>query len=394
MQKRKQPAVERVVAFIRDAISKGTWPTGQRIPNISWLCVATNCADKPVRKAIKQLISQGILTPKRCVSANDKRPVSEPSPLETLRWQKLKTRLESDIAAGTYGPGNTLPAVAQLKEEYGVHYQTLKKALDSLVENSVLTVYKRSYRVTQFTKRTRTGFSSSIVAFGPGDNSGISIFGEQAQAFIRSVDRECILRNVHPEIVGFQESGAGIKLIDVEKMPVKINKLLKNASVLGFVVWFGGQPPPFAFMREFLLMLCRANKPIAVLHDSADNKLISFISKNRLVQFFSLATGRRCAVTAGKYLLQLQHRHIAYISGHHKSIWSQERLAGLREAYASAGLPARGLSSCPVNLLASLLAGKHANLPGHRLADTVRYRLPSLPPLSSTIRRATAVRCR
>jgi DNA-binding LacI/PurR family transcriptional regulator/DNA-binding FadR family transcriptional regulator len=333
---KKQPAVERIVEFIQKAIARGSWPVGQRIPTISWICAATNTANKSVIKAVRLLINRGLITPKKYVNSPNTGSMLESVPLQTLKWQKLRTSLEGEIALGRFSAGSSLPAISQLKEQYGVHYKTLKKALDALTADALLMPYKKNYRVTPFTKQTRSGFAASIVAFGQGDASGIMTFGNQSQTFIRAIERECVLRNVHPEILGFQEKNGSPRFTSTPKIPVSMNELLKHSSAMGFMIWFGGEPPPLGFMTDFLETLCRADKPIAVLHDSADHRIVSLFSRNRLVRFFSLAT-RACGYTAGKFLQQLGHKNVAYISDRQKASWSQERLAGLREAYASAG---------------------------------------------------------
>jgi DNA-binding LacI/PurR family transcriptional regulator len=259
-----------------------------------------------------------------------------PEPL-ALKWQRLGRDIEARIVSGEFGPGENLPSVSELQEKFGVDYRTLKKALQALVNSGVVKLYKRTYRAMALSRAAVKTRAPTIVVFGPGNSAGINISWERSQSFIRALEKETIHRNVNTEFVALVAGNGGFRFIGAQQTELKEQELLAGESTIGFVLWWGGNLPSLTLQKEFLHALGRTDKPVAVLNDSEDDSIAHLFSNRKQMHFFNLGGGRRGAIAMGKFLLQLGHTQIAYISVFNKAIWSQKRLQGLAWAYESAG---------------------------------------------------------
>ena len=86
---------------------------------------------------------------------------TRPAPDERLpRYQQLRDDLVHRIAAGEWSPGDAIHTEAELSQAYGVSTGTLRKAIDLLVGEGVLT---RSQGKGTFVRRPR--FDSSLFRF-------------------------------------------------------------------------------------------------------------------------------------------------------------------------------------------------------------------------------------
>lgn len=65
-------------------------------------------------------------------------PIDRDSPVAIYR--QIATRIRDDIAAGAYAPGQRLPGVTELMEDYGVARLTARKAMRVLADEGTVEV--------------------------------------------------------------------------------------------------------------------------------------------------------------------------------------------------------------------------------------------------------------
>lgn len=63
-------------------------------------------------------------------------------------WKNIASDLRAKIRAGRWQPGDRLPTLAQLQEEYGHSKNTVAGALRSLRDEGVVTTRGKSYYVS------------------------------------------------------------------------------------------------------------------------------------------------------------------------------------------------------------------------------------------------------
>jgi hypothetical protein len=115
---------------------------------------------------------------------------------------------------------------------------------------------------------------------------------------------------------------------------------LGNGSnlVLGHIVWLGWYGPDEYKKRliEVLSHLSNRKKPVAVFDEAGNFITPVDLTTAGLLRVFRLA-GRLAGKAVTRYLFNLGHRRIRFISYQHGNHWSEDRLAGVREQMDSLG---------------------------------------------------------
>jgi DNA-binding LacI/PurR family transcriptional regulator len=120
---------------------------------------------------------------------------------------------------------------------------------------------------------------------------------------------------------------------------------------LGYIFWSNA----LSYDRVNLLLheLGPTGKPLAVIDEIGDFELPSTLADSRLIKIFTIAAavaGREVA----RFLLNLGHRHVAFISPVHQQQWAQKRFDGIVQTFRNAGIsfrqPAAQVPSQPGSL--------------------------------------------
>jgi hypothetical protein len=109
------------------------------------------------------------------------------------------------------------------------------------------------------------------------------------------------------------------------------------AGILGFAMLARGLQD--LDHRRFLIALAAYGKPIAVLDENGD--VIAALGGNAVanLRVFSLGCSTQPGRISARYLLGLGHRRVACVGGPEGARWSANRIQGVREGFAEAGLP-------------------------------------------------------
>jgi len=165
-------------------------------------------------------------------------------------------------------------------------------------------------------------------------------FGGRTEELSRLLEEEC------------QQAGVTLEIAPYDYVRGRIQPSPDTAarfstqglrSVLGFFVWSTGilNPAPGRHdnITSLLARLAGYGKPIGVLDDG--ERRVGRPTGRRGGSLLSVAPamqGEAPGLAMGRYLLELGHRQVAFLSATHGAEWSQRRLAGLRHAFESVGL--------------------------------------------------------
>ncbi len=332
--KKCTPAVKKAVTYIRNMLDNYTWIAGDMLPSINQLAAAAGVSSVPMWKAVNLLAEEDILEVIQGSGTRVKKISEEPANLVRNGWMGLRDRIHKDILSGLFISGALMPSLKEMRMQYGVSYQTLRKALDCLVNEGIITPEHRTYRTVLFTPNKN---HSSVVLVGwvnpHMEMQSRTPWGEE---FLRECENLCSRMKVNLRILKYTASEGPLRFIDQDgNVSAKIRE---DSSVLGYLMW---AESPNELYRDVLNQLEQFKKPVAVLQEGSQLHLSDVIERNQGIRLFSLATGSNAARNVASYLLELGHTNIAYISYLHKSDWSKARLCGLQEIYNRHGNGAR-----------------------------------------------------
>jgi DNA-binding transcriptional regulator YhcF (GntR family) len=341
---KKKPGMQKAVGFIMHGIAADRFR--DQLPSIKSLAKAADVSYVTMWKAIEELKAQGTISrSNRAVSppVNATPPTSSDdereAPHATVegrdievfepRWRKMLTRLKQDILTGGFHPGQPLPSCKELQGLYNVSYPTLKKVLESLVEQDIIKTHQRGYIVPALAKSES---SARIVVIGCGWEDGTLWIDYQDKNYFRILESECIQSKISLDIVVYCRQSDQICFIDtVSRKPYT----LSNENVLSFIVIVANlKISPEEVLQKLLLL----KKPVAVLDVVGGWEASPRMLNNYYFRLFTVTTSMHPPQWVGRYMLNLGHSEIAFISPFHKALWSQQRLRGIKELYRDAGL--------------------------------------------------------
>lgn len=332
--KKCTPAVKKAVTYLRSMLDNYTWIAGDMLPSINQLASAAGVSSVPMWKAVNLLAEEDILEVIQGSGTRVKKISEEPANLVRNGWMGLRDRIHKDILSGFFISGALMPSLKEMRMQYGVSYQTLRKALDCLVSEGMITPEHRTYRTVLFTPNKN---HSSVVLIGwvnpQMEMQSRTPWGEE---FLRECENLCSRMKVNLRILKYTASEGPLRFIDQDGNVS--TKIKEDGSVLGYLMW---AESPNELYRDVLNQLEQFKKPVAVLQEGSQLHLSDVVERNQGVRLFSLATGSNAARNVASYLLEQGHTDIAYISYLHKSDWSKARLCGLQEIYNRHGNGAR-----------------------------------------------------
>jgi DNA-binding transcriptional regulator YhcF (GntR family) len=332
------PAVNRGLLFLQEALDREEWRTGERLPPLSRLAKSSMISRNSMWKAVqlakeKHLISAtrgGYITAgsppgKQKAETGQRQPRHD----RGSKWMTKRQLMEQDIANGAFGHFGRLPTFKELSSRYGVCFRTMQKIVRAMETDGVIRSEKTGYvlpaaRTRLFGRRiifiTSKGYFLRGSALNSGQNRIVNIF-----------ENECMRMGFHLDI-------REIDFYDVMGSGRAAAKLVNNESILGFIFdiwWYEGAGLRQAHI-DVLARLAAFRKPVAILDEVGEFRLPPQFIPNPLIQTYRIE-GKRAGERMARHLLGLGHRCTTYISLFHHSDWSRDRFEGVREQFIKAG---------------------------------------------------------
>jgi DNA-binding LacI/PurR family transcriptional regulator/DNA-binding transcriptional regulator YhcF (GntR family) len=336
LNRKKRPATPggRAAEFLRELAENHRRNGIRRLPTLNQLALQAGTSRSAMWRAVAHLRDCGTLLTRRGSAIE---LASVPGPASSLargaKWETVRERLARDVRLGRYAPGTLLPNPKELAEAYGVSYRTLHKATEALAGVQLLSRYRSRYRVPFAGGGVRYNGSLVLIARGTPDAGPVAV-GPNTIDLLRLFESACARARLALEFMPYDYVRGSL-------CPTRESRALVRGGLerpLGFVVLATGVQDPDPLRPDNLLGLAPALTRYAVP--------IVFISEGgERLEAVSAQLGARLTVvstsnspTAGRRvaqrLLSLGHRHIAYISAHHESVWSKNRCAGLAATVA------------------------------------------------------------
>jgi DNA-binding LacI/PurR family transcriptional regulator len=79
-------------------------------------------------------------------------------------------------------------------------------------------------------------------------------------------------------------------------------------------------------------------RPVAVIDQIGGWRLCDYVPPDALIRVFAMSVSQRPGTDVARYLLEMGHRHIAFVTPYGRHVWSRNRCAGCTAAFNAAGL--------------------------------------------------------
>jgi DNA-binding GntR family transcriptional regulator len=326
-------------------------PEGKRrLPTVAELAELTGTPVATLRKMLARLADSGIFLLAQG-TGESAMPIAmslaarqeEPgTPARAARWRAVAERIEADIQKGRYRLGALLPTLKELGAAYGVSYRTLRKACDALEQRGRVSPQNRTYRVVGIAGRQHR---HSVALVASGDRmGGLLLPTWQARDFVRKLETECsrmdLTLSIYPtDYVDNKLRVAGHRTSLFARLP-------QTDDILGFIVVPRGIGRS---LSDLVYQLSRAERPVSVLQESNPIHMPLRPVPGASIRVTAIAEDVQAGMQAGRFLADLGHRHIAYVSPVHGLPWSTARLEGLRSVFEEGGLSGSVFASVSEN---------------------------------------------
>lgn len=237
-------------------------------------------------------------------------------------------KLYRDIMTGRFSVSDKLPSCKELQQFYKVSFATLKKSLDTLVEEQILERSASGYQIPSLPGSTSY---ARIVVIGCGWEDGKIWVDHQDKSYFRTLESECIRMNVQLDVVVYYRYNDRLRFVHTAS---RKDYDLSDRSILGYIFIVANID---SAPEEVLEKLAGLKRDIAVL-DVVGGWKIPKCARNRYIRFFTATASEQPAKRVAQYLLGKGHRQIAFISPFHKALWSQRRFETISEVFNRAGI--------------------------------------------------------
>lgn len=321
-------ASERAAEYLHDAIAVRA--PAERLPPLRSMATACGVSYPTMQAAVRRLCMKGLLVSRQgsgVVVSGGNSPERKLLGSPQWKWERVAQRLRRLIVTGALPPGQPLSSLKSMRLEFGVGYQTLMRALQSLADEGLLVSHARTYRVTSPVAGEGQGTVVLILRGGP---DGEVVFpSPRSQDNFRDMEIACARAGVHLALVTFSVS------TDSRHSPTGHHDILsgraRNTTLLGYVVWTSSIPSHV--LSDIAGMLVRTGLPIALFDEGEDSGTRGGFGPH--CRHFLTAHDSRAGEHMADFLVGLGHTRVLFVSAHDGIIWSEARREGMRRAFGT-----------------------------------------------------------
>jgi DNA-binding LacI/PurR family transcriptional regulator/DNA-binding transcriptional regulator YhcF (GntR family) len=328
------PAIQKAYDFVRDNLKQGTWQAGECLPSIRTLSQRAEVSRVTMIKAMAMLKAKGHvrgLERGHLRAGSEDKLARSPAIIPDEAWRTKRAALEQDILSGMYAEAGRLPSSKELQVKYGTCFRTMQKVLRSLVADKAVRLANKKYELGNIPD---SPFAQRVVIITYNVRMKPQTALNQGQHRVFDLfEYECMRKGLRVEIVE----------VDFYNSAETRRAALRSsitAPALGYILdfWWYATKESTHVLQDLLARLAALKRPIAILDEIGDFVLPLQFSANPSIQLFRIS-GRKAGNRVARLLLGMGHRSVAFFSPDHHVSWSKQRLLGVAEEYAKAGLP-------------------------------------------------------
>jgi DNA-binding LacI/PurR family transcriptional regulator/DNA-binding transcriptional regulator YhcF (GntR family) len=297
------------------------WLEGNRLPTTEALARSAGVSKSSMSHAIKLLVSHGTLLarPRRGIVLRARTATPDPPAPPRNKVETVTSELVRNILAGSYGAVDELPSLKELQAHFGVCFRTMRRAVDSLVAEGVLSSSRRGYRVRN--PAATLPFKSLVLVVDREYDAKLPFFSFARSYFfplLYALERECSRRNIR---------------LEVERFPDKPANFPRRRDAIAYFVALAADPTQETV--ALLSRLLRFDTPVLVARESDHPAFGALPVSPHLV--FLEDSNELAGFQIGQHLLARGFRRAVYITHFTDASWSVQRHRGLERAFRLAG---------------------------------------------------------
>ena len=215
---------------------------------------------------------------------------------KTPKYLAAKAKLAESIRHGLIT--NKLPGERILAEQFGVSYMTMRKTIESLVDDGYL--LKKSTKGTFVNSCDVPKKKTANIAFFLSENIIDGISSPYYSLFFKALEKRLHRTDYHL-----------IYISDEKDLDVKVCEEKYDGLIISYFPW----------LEDYIAKLSQVI-PVVLIDNPSDNVAAKYVGMNNYEGVYS----------AVKYLNNLKHTEIAYITGSLNNKIGQDRLNGYKAA--------------------------------------------------------------
>lgn len=326
----------RARTLLSDLVNKARSGQSGRLPTVKALAAAAGVSHGIMGEVVREFVTAGVLlshrsrgtvvrtegVPAHCAVAH--LPLSR-------RWEQIRMAISEEAVAGRYGFGGPLPSPKELMKRFGASFRTVRRALKSLVDAGTIEPFRRTYRVA--CASAPTSRRSRIILFTCGTQTGrLYDFNGRTHDYFHALEQECLSRNLSLQVIPCYHTPSGMQF-DGENSGL-VDGIVRGNDVAGFMVWQTDLPDDF--VRRVVLQLEEFGRPISLFNDLRDAVVADTRSPGRHIRNVAFQDNYLAGRQVARHLIQRGHRRVTCFTAAKDHGWSQDRIRGIRDAYAEA----------------------------------------------------------
>jgi DNA-binding transcriptional regulator YhcF (GntR family) len=283
------------------------WPEG-RLPTVRDLAMQYAASTRTVQAALKQLCNKGIIESRsrsgfwRLGEVPQNKITSS-----RLGVGNLASRFKKEILEGIYPWDSPLPLIKELATQWNCHPQTVTKVLELSIQDGLLERRGRLHFPLP-PKKNRVTLTPTILCLGAGAKDG---------HFRMDSDRESDFWRE----LGIQAGLAGVSLV---RRVWNGGRISLDKTTIGVIATSWHYPDPIVNCKE----ISKLKVPACVWFDE---HILTKFSVDSGIGYHDQGHSTENGILLARYLIELGHTHLAFISPWHANQWSIKRLKGIEE---------------------------------------------------------------
>ncbi len=361
MGARARPGVSAAVDALRQLVQQYTRERMNALPPVSELAPQLGVSHATAWKAVRVLCEEGVLRARpgsgtRIVKSFTPDVVPavsaalEPDPLGG-RWENVRERIVADYLVRGGAQRDMLPGGKELVGRYGASYQTVRRAIASLVDDGRLVARGRRHVIVY---APAGGVSRTVVMVCPAqaDNTVAFRYPNEKEN-LRWLEKECSGRGIVLRVLTVAQNHRTVGPAVPGRVPCTMAEF-RAMSPLGYLVWLPGSAA--SAVSDVLTLLPPEADPVALAAPNAQIRAFATTRFSRRVRLFSCADyGRAAGETVGQYLLSLGHRCVLACAPANGDRTLDLRMSGLARVVQAGGAV---FHLCPYELPARAPRGR------------------------------------
>jgi DNA-binding LacI/PurR family transcriptional regulator/DNA-binding FadR family transcriptional regulator len=322
-------AIDQAYQTVKSNLEKRIWSAGDRMPKLAELARLCRVSRTNMWLALGRLKKESLVhvEPGRAIIAGRPAASQVLPDSQGFVWQKLKERIGREALSGSFGH-SPLPPQNKLALQYGAAPNTLKRSLDALVADGILSRKGVRYAVTPSTGWKK---SASVIFISEGNRDWGIFSYRRVEQIIDTIERESLR-------FGFASRSEYFNARDLREILAMRATLRAIPDKAGVILNFWKPGNTKLLNRWFDLMhfLAGFGIPLIIIDQDGYNAFPDSLLHNPVVRILRIA-GIRAGEQVAEFLLHHQENQVAFVTAFPGMPWAMDRFEGLRRTYGRYG---------------------------------------------------------